>query len=189
MQPSSKDRFIQAACSIYRALLYAYPASFRRRFRDEMTQVFRDRLRDMLARRRAWRISRFALAMIWDLTASIVRERVRSLSVIGVTCVIASIGIGCYAAYVYQHNATEVYPVLAVSLVGSFILGLVRPSHAWRWAMIVAWCIAFSPFAAGGFRARVSAPGSWAILLVVMVPAMIGTYTGSVLRRVAHVLQ
>jgi len=87
------------------------------------------------------------------------------------------------AAYVDQHNATEVYPVLAVSLVGAFALAVVRPRHVWLWALVIAAFIPFSPVAAAALHARLASPGSWAILGVVLIPALIGAYSGWGLRK------
>jgi hypothetical protein len=95
-------------------------------------------------------------------------------------CLAAAIGIGLYAGYVDRHNATEVYPTLMVVLVGSFLLGLIQPAHAWRWALIVGVCVPFSgPISA--LPSRIITPGDWGILAVVLVPGFIGAYSGALL--------
>ena len=110
-------------------------------------------------------------------------------ALLSIICMLAAAGVGMGGAYVDQHNATEVYPVLAVSLVGAFLLGIVRPRHVWLWALIIAAFIPFSPFAAAALHMRLASPGSWAILGVVLIPAMIGAYSGWGLRKAAGTMQ
>src|SRR5271155_5827300 len=98
-------------------------------------------------------------------------------SLLEISCFAAAIAAGLYAAHVDHHNHTEVYPTLFVFLVRSFALGVVRPGHAWRWALIIGLLVPF----AGPFQTlfdRLSSPGSWAILAVVLIPGLIGAYTG-----------
>lgn len=57
---------------IYRAMLWAYPAPFRRRYGGEMAQVFADRCRES-ARSRAF--GRFLLGSALDWSRSVIRER------------------------------------------------------------------------------------------------------------------
>ena len=61
---------------IYRAMLYAYPASFRGRYGDEMTQVFVDRFREAS---QSGLIPRFLLYTSFDWARSVVAERIGSL--------------------------------------------------------------------------------------------------------------
>jgi len=103
-------------------------------------------------------------------------------SLLEISCFAAAIAAGLYAAHVDHHNHTEVYPTLFVVLVSSFALGVVRPGHAWRWALIIGLLVPF----AGPLQTlfdRLSSPGSWAILAVVLIPGLIGAYTGWFLRR------
>jgi len=103
-------------------------------------------------------------------------------------CVAAAVGFGLYAGYVDRHNATEVYPTLMVVLVGSFILGLIQPAHAWRWALIVGVCVPFlGPIS--GLPSRIITPGDWGILAVVLVPGFIGAYLGALLHLAVGSMQ
>ena len=83
-----------------------------------------------------------------------------------------------------RHNVDEVYPTLMVVLIGSFVLGVLRPRHAWRWAIIIGLGVPFfGPLPA--LPARLASPGRWAMLAVLLIPGLIGAYTGSILRSAA----
>ena len=95
----------------------------------------------------------------------------------------AALGFSIYAEYVDRHNATEVYPTLTVALIGSFILGLAQPSRPWKWAIIVGLGAPFfGPLPS--LPARLASPGRWAILAILLVPGLIGAYSGSILPRI-----
>src|SRR5437764_453065 len=133
------------------------------------------------------RIILFARAGVYDdpNSSSHIGRSIARVPLPGLICVLAAACFGMYGAYVDQHNATEVYPVLLVTLVGSLLLGLAHPRHVWRWALIVAALVPFSPLAAAAFPARLALPGSWAIMGVVLIPALIGAYAGWGLRKAA----
>jgi len=183
-----RNAIMRLACSVYRAMLCAYPTEFRARFGLEMTQAFREQLREALSTAGTMGFLGFSMRMAWDFPISVFRERISSISAAGMCCVAAAVGFGLYAAYVDHHNATEVYPTLFIVLVGSFALGLIRPVHPWRWALIVGLGVPFSGSLLT-LTARMASPGAWAILAVVLVPGLIGAYTGSFLRRAAASMQ
>jgi hypothetical protein len=169
-------------------MLIAYPPEFRARYGLEMTQAFREQLREALSTAGTAGFLGFSMRMAWDFPISVLRERISSINVAGMCCAAAAVGFGLYAAYVDHHNATEVYPTLFVVLVGSFALGLIRPVRPWRWALIVVLGVPFSgPLLT--LTARMISPGAWAILAVVLVPGFVGAYTGSFLRRAASALR
>jgi hypothetical protein len=175
------NAMLRSACGFYRALLHGYPKEFRARYGAEMVQVLADRWRDTLANEGPMGIVRFCIHAIWDVLSGILKERFTMRGVLGIFCLVAAIGFGLYAGYVDRHNATEVYPTLMVVLVASLVLGLLEPSHAWRWALIVAVCVPFSgPISA--LPSRIITPGDWGILAVVLVPGFIGAYSGALLR-------
>jgi hypothetical protein len=186
MPSSVKGALVQLACGLYRALLWVYPAEFRRCYGPEMVRVFGERLKDALTKHGVSALPWFTMHMTWDLLISAVRERTTAVSRVGTLCCVAGLGVGLYAAYVDHHNADEIYPTLSVLLVGSFFLGVVQPAHAWRWALVVAICVPFSPFAQAlrDDPTRFVSLGAWVMLLVAMIPAMIGAYAGSTLRSV-----
>jgi signal peptidase I len=70
---------IHLLCRIYSGLLYAYPREFRLQYGGEMTQVFRDRCRDLgrTGNRLGW--VRFSLHSGTDWLTTTVRERIASI--------------------------------------------------------------------------------------------------------------
>jgi hypothetical protein len=182
-----KDAIERLACGVYRVLLSGYPAEFRSRYGIEMKQVFRDQLRATLSKCGMLGFLAFCAGTAWDLCAGVLRERFTLQSFVSIICLTVALGFSVYAAYVDRHNATEVYPTLMVVLVGSFILGLVRPWHVRRWAIIVGMGVPFfGPLI--DLPARLASPGRWAMLAVLFVPGLIGAHGGLLVRRGAGVL-
>ena len=176
-----KNALLRLACGLYRGLLHAYPPEFRLRYGIEMNQVFRDQLRDTLSKQGARGLVTFGARTAWDFCTSVPRERFTLQSLGGMLCLAAALGFAMYATYVDRHNVTEVYPTLMVVLVGSFILGILRPRSAWRWAILIGLGVPFfGPLPA--LPARLASPGRWAMLAVLLIPGLIGAYTGSILR-------
>ena len=71
---------LQRCCrALYRALLYAYPPPFRRRFGKEMMQVFDDRYRTVIQTSGPLSLLRFALYILTDLLSTTVTETIDSL--------------------------------------------------------------------------------------------------------------
>ena len=71
---------LQRCCrALYRALLYAYPPPFRRRFGKEMMQVFDDRYRTVIQTSGPLSLLRFALYILTDLLSTTVAETIDSL--------------------------------------------------------------------------------------------------------------
>jgi hypothetical protein len=64
---------------IYHALLYAYPPAFRRLYREEMEQVFGDRLRRVAQTQGLGGLLRFGAHIGADWVATTLRERIASL--------------------------------------------------------------------------------------------------------------
>lgn len=175
-------KFSRLSCRMYAALLYLYPAAFSRRYQEQMIVAFKDDL-DQTLREGRWRNKiMFPIQIARDSLASLLRERIAALDVVGIICFLAAVGVGLCAAYVDHHNATEVYPTLGVALLGSFVLGLIRPTHPWRWALMVAPWVAFIG-SSSSWRETITSPGRWAILGVVLIPSLIGAGAGSLLRR------
>jgi hypothetical protein len=61
---------------LYRIMLIAYPARFRRNYGPHMLQVFRDSCRDAERRRGAWGVYRLWLPTLWDLMTTVWSERI-----------------------------------------------------------------------------------------------------------------
>jgi hypothetical protein len=182
MPAYAKNLIVRLACGAYRSLLYAYPLEFRSRYGVEMNQVFRDHLRDTLSNRGIAGLFPLAARTAWDLSTSVLRERFTLHTFVGMLWLAAALGFASYAAHVDHHNVSEVYPTLLVVLVGSFVLGIIRPTNPWRWAIIVGIGV---PFFGPLFDlpARLTSPGRWAMLAIVLVPGLIGAYIGYFLRR------
>lgn len=177
-----RDIFSRLASRLYATLLYLYPIAFRKRYKEQMILTFKDELHQTL-RDGTWRAKiLFPARMAKDFLTSLFRERIAAMDVVGIICFIAAVGVGLCAAYVDHHNATEVYPTLFVALLGSFLLGLIRPVHPWRWALAVAPWVAFIG-SSTSWKDTITSPGRWAILGVVLIPSLIGVTTGSLIRR------
>jgi hypothetical protein len=176
-----QNTLLRLACGLYRGLLHAYPPEFRLRYGIEMNQVFRDQLRDTLSKQGLHGLLTFCMRTAWDLCTSIPRERFTLRSLRGMLCLAAALGFALYATYVDRHNVDEVYPTLMVVLVGSFVLGMLRPRRAWRWAIIIGLGVPFfGPLP--DLPARLASPGRWAMLAVLLIPGLMGAYAGSILR-------
>ncbi len=76
---TSEASWIGGACRLYSALLYAYPADFRREFGGAMRQVFRDRCREVARNRGPRHLLRFAVQTAGDWLRTTVRERAASV--------------------------------------------------------------------------------------------------------------
>jgi hypothetical protein len=176
------------ACGVYRQLLRAYPAEFQARFGAEMNQLFRDQLRDALSQRGFPGFLRFSLRIAADLPLGILRERLTLQTLLAMFYLAAALAFASYAAYVDRHTGDDVYPTLAVVMVCCFIMGLIRPTHAWRWALIVSLGVPFlgPPHT---LPARLLSPGRWAMLAVLLIPGLFGAYAGSILRRAVAAMQ
>jgi len=171
--------------ALYRASLLAYPTEFRRRYGREMEQVVSDELRAILRGQSDIGLIRFVLHLLWDQAEGVVLQHVESIGVGGVVSLAIAVVFGMCAVYVDHHAVHEVYPTLSTALVGSLLLGLMRPIRPWRWALVIGCCIAFIPWGQPlhGPLERIATPGSWAVLGVVMVPGLVGVYCGAFLRR------
>jgi hypothetical protein len=178
----ARDTLLHLSCGFYTILLYAYPPGFRARYKKEMALAFKEELRQSLSSTGLWSRLLFPIRMAKDLLLSALRERIDSLDAVGMSCLIAASVIGLYASYVDRHNATEVYPTLSIALIGSFVLGLIRPRRPWRWAMAIALWVPFAG-SISSLRYRLASPGAWAILAVVLVPGFVGAVAGSLVRQ------
>jgi len=178
----SKNVLLRISCGIYRGLLRLYPQEFRARYAKEMELTFRDHLQDTLVKNGIWGVPKFWLNVAGDLMASVLRERFTLKNAIGMIYVAVAMVFSIAAQYVDRHNVSEVYPTLMVALVGSFVVGILQPRWPWRWAIIIGLGVPFfGP--PGVLPARLASPGRWAMLAVMMVPGLIGAYTGSLLRQ------
>lgn len=72
-------RLLACLCRVYRVLLITYPPSFRRQYGSEMTQLFRDRCRDILQKSGPVELLPFLLHTCGDWIGSWVRECVATI--------------------------------------------------------------------------------------------------------------
>lgn len=185
--PSGRPSWLGVVCRIYAALLLAYPADFRARFREEMLQAFRDRCRDFPAGSGARGVLACALHMLKDLVFSAARERALAVHPGAVLALLLATAFGLLGAYLDFHT-DEVQVAVLVLLVGAFVVALLRPAGAWRWALASGLCI-YAAYQVGpglGFIPRYPAsPGNSATLLA-LAPAFMGAYMGVLVRHIAR---
>ncbi len=189
---------VQRSLRIYRALLRIYPAEFRQRFGEEMALSFAQQCEAHVGNR-----GQFGLVLCWtrslaDLARSASAEWLR-LGAVKLrpargtfAALVAAVTVSAFLGYVNLHN-DEVQAPLAILLGASFLLGLLRPSHAWLWAGIVALSIPVSslislktgvyyPCRPGHPYSCEPPTFSNAIsTIVLLVPALFSTYVGAFL--------
>ena len=78
METPSSERLVIVSERVYRLLLLAYPREFRRTYRREMIQTFRDCCREALQRREQWGVLRLWSLMLYDLVTTVFTEYVRT---------------------------------------------------------------------------------------------------------------
>lgn len=187
MSPESRSALINLASRAYAGSLIGLPREFRARFGTEMVQIFRDRCHDAAVERGGLGLMAVCLHAGFDLARSIVRERIASIQPASALALALGILFGVIAAYLDFH--TDDVQVAAFSLlVGTFFIALWRPAGAWRWAMASGLCIfaAYEICPWFGVRPKYPAePGNYATLIA-LIPALIGAYSGVLLRRVTR---
>src|SRR5437763_2259807 len=77
MEPFSSQRLMTIAEHLYLLLLFAYPVEFRRAYRREMIQTFRDCCREVLQHGQ-WGVLRLCVLVLYDLVTSAFTEHVRT---------------------------------------------------------------------------------------------------------------
>jgi hypothetical protein len=76
----------------------------------------------------------------------------------------------------------DVQSAVVKVLIATFLLGLASPGHAFRWALCVGACIPLVQFIAQARAVATAYPLSPATSLIVLVPALIGAYSGAFAR-------
>jgi len=133
---STKQRgLLRVAGWLYRALLFGYPARFRRTWGRELAETFRDGSRDA-ARQGGAALARFWLRTVEDLVQSAVAERwVQHKG--GLAMTRQSMTYGAFVAagalvFGWLCLHTDETGILAGSLMLlAFVLAFARPRHAW----------------------------------------------------------
>src|SRR5258708_19158166 len=78
METFSSERLIIISERLYRLLLLAYPAEFRRAYCREMIKTFRDCCREALQQRGQWGVLRLWGLVLYDLITTTFTEHVRT---------------------------------------------------------------------------------------------------------------
>jgi serine/threonine protein phosphatase PrpC len=78
METPSSGRLMIISERVYRLLLLAYPREFRRTYRSEMVQTFRDCCREALQQRGQWGVLRVWGLVLYDLVTTAFAEHVRT---------------------------------------------------------------------------------------------------------------
>jgi hypothetical protein len=89
-----------------------------------------------------------------------------------------ALAISSFAVSVDLHNS-EPQAAALVLIVGGFVLGMVWPAGAWRWALVLGLSILVGDYLAPQLKlvARDPEPVNWGAL-VALIPAFVGTYAG-----------
>jgi hypothetical protein len=66
---------VHAACALYGVTLWLYPSEFRRRFGDELTVTFRNRVEDVLEKGLGRECLSFVLHIAWDTLRAAIATR------------------------------------------------------------------------------------------------------------------
>jgi MFS family permease len=100
------------------------------------------------------------------------------------TCATLAAATGLGIGWLDLHTTEVIVTILALLLAG-LLLGLLQPTAAWRWAVLLA--LGLPVMAAGGQLLRVRTPEPIRldprIVLVAMAFALLGCYSGAAVRR------
>jgi hypothetical protein len=175
------------ALKVYRMLLNAYPAAFRRSYGALMMQHFTDcyhlacQQADDAALRRFWWTSLF------DLFHAALLERWAELRTTRgwLWPLAACLGLGI--GYV-DYTATEVQATLLVLLPIAFCFGLAAPRRAWRWALVLGLAIPLVHIIGHAFNIQPPYHDMVIASLLALIPAFLAAYSGATLRWLVRVL-
>jgi hypothetical protein len=95
-------------------------------------------------------------------------------------CLVLALCGGIFAGWV-DFNNDEVQATVLVILVMTFLLGLILPTRAWLWAIIVALCVpgVYLFLHASGFQPKSPPSPGWYGSLLALIPAFMGAYAGA----------
>lgn len=180
---------LRVSCSCYRALLFVYPAEHRRLYGDAMLQTFRAMLQDAS-------MPKASVILLWIqvLRDTAVNAPIEHFSVMkgklpmspqSRFALIFALTFSVLTGYI-NITATEVLVPMFCLLLFSFVAGLIQPKGAWRWAVIIGLSITLSTFIGLAINFNFpDAPPRYPITLVVLVlPALVAAYIGSLANRV-----
>lgn len=178
---------------LYETLLIAYPLSFRREYGRQMVQVFHTACRHAAQQAGARRLAQLWLRTLGDLVYSAGAERIMALRAhndpLQRYLYLGAVLISGFTGYIHLRVDADRL-VLLLLVAGCFVCGTVRPTGAWRWALIVGLGIPLVMLVGHGVpadslsRRDVDLP-----LPAPLIPALLGAYSGALVRRLAPQLK
>jgi hypothetical protein len=170
---------------IYRMLLAAYPAAFRRSYGPLMIQHFTDCYTLAQEQSDDAALLRFWWASLTDLFHSALLERWAELRMTRwwLWPLAACLGLGI--GYV-DYTATEVQATLMVLLPIAFCFGLAAPRRAWRWALVLGLAIPLVHILGHAFNIRPPYHDMVIASLLALIPSFLAAYSGAALRWLAR---
>ena len=100
-------------------------------------------------------------------------------------CTALSLALGLFTGWLDLH-VTEVIVTILALVTSGLLLGLVQPSAAWRWAILIAIGLPIMELVAIKFSMQTAEPARLDLLiaLVALVFALLGAYTGVLIRYI-----
>jgi hypothetical protein len=166
---------------LYRALLYAYPAAFRREYGDLMAQHFGDCYRLAAHEERASSMPIFWLRTLGDLLRSAALERIAAARSSGLWLLPLAILSGLVIGSV-DYTATEVQATLLVLLPVGFLFGMIAPRRARAWALILGLAIPLVHVIGHMLNIRPPYKDMVVASLLALIPAFLAVYCGAAAR-------
>ena len=169
------------AIKIYRLLLRAYPAAFRREYGAPMLQHFADCYR--LARQESAPLARwrFWYASLADLAHAALIERLAEARAARAWLWPLALALGLGIGYV-DYTATEVQATLLVLLPVAFAFGLALPRQAWRWALVLGLSIPLAHIIGHAFNLHPPYHDMVIASLLALIPSFLAAYSGVLFR-------
>jgi len=178
---------------IYGRLLIAYPLSFRREYGRQMVQVFHTACRHAVQQASARQVVQLWLRTLGDLVYSAGAERIMELRQHGDPLqrylYLGAVLISGFTGYIHLRTDADRLVILLL-VAGCFACGIARPAGAWRCALIVGLGIPLAMLVGHGVpagslsRRDVDLP-----LPAPLIPALLGAYSGALVRRLAPQLK
>lgn len=173
LKRKSAGRAVPVSERIFRALLLAYPASFRADFGQQMAQTFRDQLRATRsggASRVVWLWAR----TLSDIASTAIQERSEEMQGRG-SLMLCAAAIGMAIAWVDSRPSWDDTGITAGTIfIACALFGAISPKQAWQWALAVGIWIPLYGILHSNYGA-----------IIALIPAFLGAYLGAGLRSMA----
>jgi hypothetical protein len=169
------------AAPVYRALLRAYPPTFRRRYAPSMLSDFQDAYR--AAQTHPLRLARLWFDLVGDIAISALLERMKAMKGLHwlrwVVAIALGLGVGAF-----DYSVSEVQSTLIVLLPLTFIFGFVNAKGAWRWALIIGLGIPVAHVIGHALNIQPPYQDNVVASGLALIPTAIGVYSGALARRI-----